>query len=595
MLSVSAAFRAAVDSDSRSVKGAVIMHFLGEQSLPFATATATSQQDASTAPDQVCNGRIHATDYSCVGHLPNSLNAPQKGWWGSQVASVDGVFATPEILIVTYNTPLLGGNFWLIGIPGYYPINFLVERKVAGIWETVSDVVDNTKYEWSITTVAKLTEQVRVTITKIAPSSNTARIMQFGLISTVIFEGYDIINIDLLEETSSETFHPAGSVSSNECVIDLSNAGNRFVARNTSSAFYGLLKDEIVFSPYVGVEVDSSQFEYVPLGKFFSGDWSAPSTRTVATLVGYDRIYGLSSKTIPKMSLSLNTTIAGLFAQLFEAMGITDYFIDPSLDLPVPYGYIPMGTFGNALQKLVIAGNCCVFVSRLDSISVKPLIQTGASVATFTHSNLTQIDNPQLNRSVITGIVVNYAMHTVQEATIVAQLTDIIVPIGNTVINDIMFQDGPIAAVNQIVIAGTQDVQIVDFSWSPWALTLTLSSSVLSTVSINIYGSVISNTTSAVTQTMGTGDAQTLTIDSELIQSETEATSYISNIMDIVQDPRAKLLVDVRCNPAVELLDVVNISSIIDAIPPGNFTIISSKIGFDGGLSASLSTRANLI
>ena len=592
MLNVSAAFKTAIESSSRSVKGAVIVHFLGEQTHPFATATATSQYDATTPPTQACNGRTGTTEHSCIGSMPASLADPHKGWWSGQLSDADGNFATPEVLTVVHTNPILGGNFWLLGMIGYYPIDFLVERKVGGVWETVANVVGNTDHEWSASSAVKLVEGTRLTITKIAPGLRTARIIQFGLVSTVVYEGANVVDIVLLEEVSAETGHPLGSVSANECSVQLINLDNRFTARNINSPYYNMLLSSVKFQPFLGVETTPNVYDYVPLGNFFSGDWAAPSGSLEASLVGNDRLYSLMSKPVPEIPLALDTTIVALFTSLFDAMGILNYYIDPTLTQAVPFGWVPTGNFGETTQALSTAGNCYVFVSKLDVLTVKALDNTLLPVAQFMDDSVITVDNPQFGRNAHTSVSVNCYIPTVQKPEIIAELTGITIPVGETTFNNVKFTDGPVYKVSQVVLVGNDDARLVDFSWSPWSVTLKLLATIADVVSVIVYGHRIIGTSTTVVQNVNQNEGSTLSIESDLIQSTTLAASYANIIASSLQDPLAMILASVRGNPAVELLDVVTVSNESGKFPSVNAIVISSKLTFDGGLSAELNTKA---
>ena len=568
------------------------MHFLGEQTYPFATATATSQYDATTPPSQSCNGRISPTDYSCEGYAPASLASPHKGWWSAQSSDASGVLTTPEILTVTYTNPLLGGNFWLLGILGYYPIDFLVERMVGGLWETVATVTGNTKYEWSISSAVKLVEAVRLTITKIAPALRMVRIIQFGLVSTVVFEGANIVDMALLEEISSEAGHPIGTVSANEFDVELVNLESQFTARNTESPFYNMLLSSVMMHPYVGVEIATDVYEYVPLGKFSSGDWIAPSVGIGVNIVGHDKLYNLMSKIVPEIPIVLDTTVGALFTNLFDSIGLVGYEIDPSLTQPIAFGFTPTGKFGETAQALAKAGNCYVFVSKLDVLTVRPLDNLTTPVASFTDGTVITVDNPQASRTGYNSVSVNCFIPTVQKPEIVAELTGITIQVGDTVLSNVTFKNGPIYKVSQVILVGNNDARIVDFSWSPWSITLSLVSTIADVVSIIVYGHRISGTSATAAQSIKTADGTTLSVDSDLIQSPVIAASYANVLASSLQDPLAMIYATVRGNPAVELLDIVTISNATGKFPSVDSILLTSKLKFDGGLNADLSTKA---
>ena len=592
MLEVSTAFLDAVDAKARSFKGAVLMHFLGKLEHPFATAVATSQYDVSTPPEQACNGRIRLTEYTCAGFLPEALTDIQKGWWSQQVAGADGTFATNEVLTITYTTALNGGNFWLFGVPGFYPKDFVVERKIDGVWYTVATVTNNTNYEWNYTTTPASTEAVRLIISKIAPANGVARIIQFGLVSTVVFEGADIVDLALCEEISADSDNPLGTVSSNECTVHFNNINKWFAPRHNTSPLYNMLLDGLVFEPYIGVEITSGTYEYVPLGQFFSGDWIAPSEETEATIVGYDRLYNLLSKEVPEISITLNTTVYDMFVALFTAMSVSDYDVDAALTQTMSWGWIPKGCFGDILNELTMAACCSAYLSKMDKLTVKSPLSTAASVCTFTDElQIAKLNNAQLNRKTYASVNVNYAIPTVNASELLVELTDVSIPVGTTTLKNIAFSDGPIASVSDVIIYKTEQAEIINFTWSPWSATLEITSTAVETVTIAIYGHKIVNAEAVVTQDTDTSDGRTLNIGSNLIQSSSVAESYATALLSLVNDPSSEVTVEVRGNPALELLDTVTLLDDTGKFPQSDVIVFRSVLTFDGGLTQELTVH----
>ena len=590
MLSVSSAFKSAISSASRSIEGAAIVHFLGQLTFPFATASATSQFGATTPPSQACNGRISANSYACTGALPSSLASQQKGWWGTHVSNSSGVI-TPEVLTVTYTTPLIGGNIVVIGMLGYYPVDFTVQQN--GV--TIATVTGNTNYKWSKVVTSVSTNTLTLTITKIAPHNASTRIIQFGLVASMVFEGTDLIDIILLEEISSDVYHPVGLVSSNECTVDLINTDNRFTARNTNSPFYGMNLSGLIFQPFIGVATAPSSYEFVPLGTFYSGDWTSPNDTSHVSVVGYDKIYNMLSAPVPEIPLSINTTILSLFMQLFTAMGLTSgqYYIDPTLTMAIPYGFVPAGTFNMVAQALATAGNCCVFLSRTNILTVKPLTNTAAPVASYTDANISVIDNPQLNRSTYQAVNVSCFVPTIESSDVIAQLSGLAIPLGTTVFPNIAFTSSPVLTIGQVILSKAAHATLTDFTWSPWSITLTITSVVSEVIDVIVYGNVIGGTTTTIIQNSTVPAGQTLSVDSSLIQTPMAAQNCATSLVNIVKNPLAMVTATMQGDPAMELLDVITLSSNTDKFPATNVVVLSNTLTYSGGLSEVTIGRAN--
>src|SRR5690606_20899677 len=116
-----------------------------------------------------------------------------------------------------------------------------------------------------------------LTITKWSHAGRQAKILELFTSVQEVYEEDDILLIHLLEEREvSRGSLPVGNISANEIDIRLYNKNRKFDAGNTASPLHNLLRPNRRIRAWLGVEKDSGDKEWVPLGVFWSGDWSAP-------------------------------------------------------------------------------------------------------------------------------------------------------------------------------------------------------------------------------------------------------------------------------------------------------------------------------
>ena len=129
----------------------------------------------------------------------------------------------------------------------------------------------------------------------------------------VEFTEKNITRIQTLEEVKAEGSNPLGLVSTGELTVSFDNSTRVFTPTNSESPYYGKLRPNTLVKAQLGVEVAPDTFEYVPLGEYRTGDWTAPSDDVEATVTCQDRLSDIGEKDVPLMQVRENTTIYEMF------------------------------------------------------------------------------------------------------------------------------------------------------------------------------------------------------------------------------------------------------------------------------------------
>jgi len=416
----------------------------------------------------------------------------------------------------------------------------------------------------------------------------------------VTFDGDDIISISLLEEAKADGDNPLGLVSSNELTVVFDNSTRQFTPTNTASSYYGKLKPNLLVKAWLGLTLPSAAIEYIPLGIFRCGDWSSPSSSLESTTTCYDALYALGNKNVPMMSVVADTTVANMFNYLLDALdltAVTDYEIDGAIGQNLSVGFIPKGKVLPALQALALAGNCFVYADRYGVIQVKSNVITDDYVVAWTENDqIINVENPQKYLEAYSSVRVNYKRPTTSLLTTVLSIDNLVVPQGGLVLSDLDFSASPVSYVEQVRLLGAVNSAVSTVKFGAYTIDITITNaSVEETVNLEVIGQSIefagSDYTLEDSSAVASFGERELPIESELIQELESAQSYADQLLQYVSDPLVNFELDARGDPAIEIGDVVQVTSTVDKIGATSIAITRTELQFDGGLQAKTQGR----
>lgn len=401
----------------------------------------------------------------------------------------------------------------------------------------------------------------------------------------------DIVSVSLLEEIKMDNELPLGTASANTLSISILNSNGLFTPTNTASIYYGKLVPKVPIKAYCVVDVGGQSVE-VPLGTFYSGDWTSPTDKIVTSVVCYDRLYSLSKEILPSIKVQSNTTLYDLFELVFTLLGLTQasYVIDQALKIPVPIGWLPKGTVGNALSWLSEAGLCFVFMDRQNVIQVSRLDFTRSSDYSITDDDqVITSDIPTRYESIYSTLILNKHTAFMNQSEKVLELTDITIPNGTTTYTAAAFSNGPVCLIDYASVIGTTNVSINILSYSAWDIDFEIVNTGLEEKgNIVVYGrevatTILPSTIDSTTIKSIIGE-KVLTVNNELVQDSSYASEYATMMFGYITNPNGVITASIRGNPKISLGDKVtvvdssNLVSTVDAIVSRINTTIESGL-----------------
>ncbi len=276
----------------------------------FNGETDSGQKWAYIHTGLIADGSFHV--------MPELDSEPQAGWYGSSlISNGSGDFSTEPYLQITHDAR----SYTSISIAGdseydEYPVDFTITYTHVG-GPTVQAITGNTERVYSATFSAiKDVTVVKVEISKWSAINTIVKVTQFAGALIELYKSDDIVELNILEETNSDTgVVPIGNVSSNELDVALLNTDRRFSYGNTDSVYVSSLRSRRKIRVWLGFElpvgstdvtgdvegyivetVSGEKIGYMPYGVYWSKDWISNYDSQVTTTTAYDIVYLLSQK-----------------------------------------------------------------------------------------------------------------------------------------------------------------------------------------------------------------------------------------------------------------------------------------------------------
>ena len=179
---------------------------------------------------------------------------------------------------------------------------------------------------------------------------------------------------------------PIGNISANELDLSLQNISiikdgeaiiDPFFPSNPDSYLHNVIKKNRRVRAWIGILLSDASIEYIPLGTFWTGDWSAEEQESTVSTSARDRMELLRAAICSTLPVYESVTLYDLAENLLNnaktAIPMPDltWEIDVALQLiTVPYGYFPRQDYFACIKQLVTACMGQAYMSRGDVLII---------------------------------------------------------------------------------------------------------------------------------------------------------------------------------------------------------------------------------
>lgn len=357
--------KVAIDYTSPALDQSVSIEVSEQANVSFPKQTADSIDNPSHKWASLDGSWVLDGSYALASSDPSKF---QLGWWGEQLYIDE--YNLPTLTVTFAPRPI--SQLRVVGdsLRGEYPVAFnIYVYSDVGSLLTYRNIANNLGVVWQedlavpISNVGKMVLEIE----EWSHEGHQIKILEFY---TSIQETYlkeDITSLNLLEEREVSVIGlPVGVVTSNEIRLQLNNEDERFTDGNESSPLNNLLKPNRRIRAWIGSArvVTHTWFNYVddnwgdltnqtwqsvyqepeeelvPLGMFWSGDWSVPEDGMTASVVGRDKMDSLRLGEFISNAILEDKTLYDLAGLVFADAGLEpeEFYIDEELqEYTIPY------------------------------------------------------------------------------------------------------------------------------------------------------------------------------------------------------------------------------------------------------------------
>lgn len=312
--------------------------------------------------------------------MPGVGETNQCGWYGATECNASKVWTGTNPLLTLEFAARPVNSIRISGDSEYseYPEDFII-RIYNGASLLVTDAITGNNeihYTTSGTAFNSVTK-ITLEIVKWSAANRVVKIAEFYGDVISRYEGGQVKSLSLLEERElADNSLPVGNISCNEINLEIENVTDSFFPGNTDSPIHTVIKKNRKIEPYLGVFKPAiGAFEYVPLGVFWSGDWTVPEQGTIASTAARDRMELLRKLTYDKSdvwnNISLYTLAGYLLTEAQNEMPDLEYNIESALTgYTVEWAYFPRQSYFDCLRDIAAACTGQVYMDRFDTLQV---------------------------------------------------------------------------------------------------------------------------------------------------------------------------------------------------------------------------------
>lgn len=296
------------------------------------------------------------------------------GWWPKTMPDDTGAYIVPQTLTLSFTQRNLYG-LTIISNSLDYPVDFDIEINDSHGGAQLISVRDYTSAEYRTESLFRDVVNLSITIRKVSRPNRPAVILDVPIVSSIVYNDADLIDMSLLEELSYEdSLEKLGGVSANELTVNFSNEDKSFYFNNTESRIAGYLKKNRRVRAWLGVEIpDNGETVWSVLGTFWTYGWDIPVGSLTANMVAFDTIGLLGTQTYYGHHVYRNRSVGALLDIVLtsakQRFNFLNWHIEPSLyDIVVPVAWFEYASYAAALNRIASCDLINIYCARDGSI-----------------------------------------------------------------------------------------------------------------------------------------------------------------------------------------------------------------------------------
>ena len=525
---------------------------------------------------------------------------PAVGWWSDVLSDASGVFVEPPTLTVSFE-PRSVHELQVIGDDKLdsYPVDFAINLYDANDTLLYSEVATgNERVNWTegielVSNVAKM----ELVILRINKPYSAAKIVEFYTAVQEVYEGRDLLSINLLEEQESTGGTlPIGNISSNEIRIRLNNEDRHFDPANEQSPIHNRLKRNRRIRAWLGAEVVPGEIEWYSLGEFWTLDWRVPEQEYYAETTGRDRLELMRQTEFVSSEVYQSHSLYQLAEIILRDYGLAPdkYVIDPALEeIVIPYAWFSRVTHREALRQIAMAALARVYTDRQGRVVIRVFDTAVKPLFEFDGHNIFNKDQPLAWGKTVNHVEVKTSpLQPGPLVNVVHETEGFSLAAGAELKQTYTFSMTPVIDVMAPEIASEGSVVVKDYTAYAWGVDIvfenvgatdgTVTSVIVKGKRLEPGGGRIAVARDEMS--VIEHGVQKLTVENEFIQTAERAQAIADALLAVFKDPGHDLILDARGNIALQLGDMVTAWG-------DEYFLVRQELDWDGSLGARIKAR----
>lgn len=561
----------------------------------------------------------------------SEANVNQFGWYSESVADGSGDFTSPVVLTVTFPSRTVDA-LKIVGEPTLeqYPVDFTLHITNLAVEYLVATITGNTlvNYDIDISALSYFdSTQIKLTVTKWSTPNTILKIVEFFSVVIDTFEGDDIVSMQLLEEREiSKGSLPVGNISCNELTLELQNVkrikygtvyNDPFSYGNTASPWHNLIVTNRRITAYLGFNTSTGD-EYVPVGTFWTGDWTNKDDSFSVTVTCRDRMEILRRSTYQGEYILINKSIGYLINYLLEKardniplpdltweFSPTEAEGNTLFNYNVPISWFEKDNFMALLRQLVEVGLGQAYMSKNDVLIIEDWnAYTGIEIPnlSLTPSNYFSKDLPENSDDLSNIIQVNVRSLIASDEATTVYNDEVYRTIEASTTDDItvVYNTSPASNVTIELLDETTGVTMTVTNSNTFSANLHIVNSAGTAGAYKIkvdgieysYKTVVPIEVRDPISVFQYGEKTYPYPDNQFVQDPVVGNAIANQLLLIYKQLRKDLSINWRGNPALELGDTIAVP-VYWKLPDikSKYVVFKNNIKYDGGLQCSTNAR----
>lgn len=413
-------------------------------------------------------------------------------------------------------------------------------------------------------------------------------------------------SFDITETAAELSGNPVGIMAPNYANFKIIDINNLLLTTNTSSPYYGYMRNGVKVNVYMTSDNGTT---WQPYGEYYTENWysdKADGSYSVASLICTDKLDYIGNKDLPPLPAYSGVNVTELLINILKGIGLTesDFIIDPSLSMQMLYAVAKGDKVRDALNTIAQSLLARIFINRSGVIEVRPAIpnKTISYIIDDIGAENIQIQHNKVAKYNKVKLLYNKVDNRPSETLI--SLNNVNINNGLNMLNNLQINNN-VLSVDGVYITTTADeesniekIRFIDYIAYQGGIDIAVYSDSVDSFLANVE--VVGKTTGvtdvfveSIIQGTDAKVANTLTLESYVIQDEQTAQNYVNKVAEYLKTMRQEVVITGTLPPQLTVQQYIHINS-EDSNINGDYLITNFNIA-DGSAYTTTITAVKVV